>query len=128
MIELADTTIRAYRKKSGFISLHLSTFLLVHTNVGFRLGAYLRDIRCWITLPGRKEYAFDWVSFSEAPVCRLDRGIMAHNLSVGTILPTRKMRRCIAGFRMMYHISFTGHEAEEPETIKRKVMVVPRFT
>jgi len=27
----------------------------------------------------------------------------------------------------MYHISFTGHETEEPETVKRKVMVVPHF-
>ena len=127
MIELADTTIRAYKKKNGFISLHLRSFLLVHTNVGFRLAAYLKDIRCWIALPGRNEQAFDWVSVSEAPACKVDQGIMAHDLWLWTIIRTRSLRRCIADFRMMYHISFTGHETEEPETVKRKVMVVPHF-
>ncbi len=55
MIELSDTTFRAYKKKDGDMALHLRGYFLVHTNVGFRLGAYLEDIRCWITLPGRAE-------------------------------------------------------------------------
>jgi hypothetical protein len=127
MIELADTTIRAYKKKDGSISLHLRSFLLVHTNAGFRLAAYLKDVRCWITLPGRKEQAFDWVSVTEVPACKVDQGIMALDLRLWTIIRTHSVHQCIADFRMMYHISFTGHETDNPDTMKRKVMVIPHF-
>lgn len=127
MIELADTTVRAYRKKSGFISLHLRSYLLIHTDIGFRLSAYLKDIRCWITLPGRKEHAFDWVSVSEATECEPDRGIMAHSFHTYTVVPVRTLPRCIAELRLMYHISFTGHDTEEPESLKRKVLVIPHL-
>ena len=125
MIELADTTFRAYKKRSGFISLHLRSFLLVHTGVGFRLSAYLKEVRCWITLPGSKEQAFDSVSIGDAPECNLDRGIMAHSLRISGLIPPRTLRPCVADFRMRYKITFRGHETDKSKTIKRKVLVIP---
>jgi len=127
MIELADTTFRAYRKKSGAIALHLRGYLLVHTDAGFRLSAYLRDIRCWITLPGKKEHECDSVSFSEWTVCKYDGQCMLHDLWVSTIIPDDDLRNCVADMKLMYHINFTGHPVEEPAFIERKVPVVARF-
>ena len=75
-IELADTTFRAYKKKSGAIVLHLRTHLVVYANSDFRkkihaarlslkldepekpsgLSAFMKEHpRCWLQLPGRKQ-------------------------------------------------------------------------
>jgi hypothetical protein len=74
-IELADTTFRAYTKKSGAIALHLRTHLIVYADADFRakirnarpslkldepmkpcgLSAFmLEHPRCWIQFLGRK--------------------------------------------------------------------------
>ena len=126
-IDLADSTFRAYRRRDGDISLHLRGYLLVHTDAGFRLGAYLKAIKCWIKLPGRKEEEFDSVGFSECTVCKYDQSIMLHDLWISTVIRPTCIGPCVADFRMMYHISFTGHRTEEPEFIYRKVPVIPRF-
>ena len=127
MIDLADTTFRAYKKKHGGISLHLRSYLLIHTNLGFKLSAYLRDIRAWITLPGGKEEEINSVAFSEHIVCKFSHDIMAHDLCLSTVINGCDVKRCTADLRVMYHISFTGHPAEEPEFVQRKVLVIPRF-
>jgi len=127
MIELADTTFRAYKKKDGGISLHLRGYLLVHTNAGFRLSAYLKNIKCWIRLPGRKEQELDSVAISDDTVCKYDQHTMLHDLWVSTVIRGLAIKPCVAYFRMMYHISLTGHPTEEPEFIQRNVPVIPRF-
>jgi hypothetical protein len=127
MIELADTTFRAYRKKSGAVALHLRGYLLIYTNAGFRLSAYLRDIRSWITLPGKKAYECDSVSFSERTVCKYDGHCMLHDFWISTIICDNDLKSCIADLKLMYHISFTGHSVEEPQFIERKVPVITRF-
>ena len=50
MLSLSDTTIRMYRKKNGLASLRLKSYLLVNTNLGFSLTAYLRNLSCQLTL------------------------------------------------------------------------------
>ena len=127
VIDLADTTFRAYLKKRGGVSLRLRSYLFVHSTVGFKLSAYLKDIRGWITLPGRKEEEIDSVAISENVVCEVSHEIMAHDLWLSTVIRSRDVKRCIADFRMMYHLSFTGHPVEEPQFIHRKVLVVPRW-
>lgn len=127
MIELADTTFRAYRKKTGAIALHLRGYLVVHTNVGFRLSVYLRDIRCWITLPGKKEHECDSVAFSEWTACKYDGRCMLHGLWVSTIVRDEEVRNCVADMKLMYDISFTGHPSEQPAFIERKVPVITQF-
>jgi hypothetical protein len=127
VIDIADTTFRAYKKKRGGISLHLRSYLLVHTNVGFKLSAYLKDIRAWIRLPGGKEEEIDSVAISEHLVYKFSNDIMAHDLWLSTLIHGCDVKRCTADLRVMYHISFTGHPAEEPQFIQRKVLVIPRF-
>jgi hypothetical protein len=74
-IELADTTFRAYKKKSGATVLHLRTHLIVYADADFRakirnswpslkldepikpvgLSAFFKERpRCWIRLSSRK--------------------------------------------------------------------------
>ena len=127
MIELADTTFRAYRKKSGAIALHLRGYLLVHSDAGFRLSAYLRDIRCWITLPGRKEHECDSVAFNDCVACEYDGRCMLHSFWVSTIIPDRHLKTCVADMKLMYHLSSTGNSCEEPALIKRQVPIITRF-
>jgi hypothetical protein len=93
MIELADTTFRAYRKKNSAIALHLKSYLIVHTDAAFRaklkaahakrriihgapstlmgLSLFLNDLpRCWIRLPGKAQHECDSATYSESPVKR----------------------------------------------------------
>jgi hypothetical protein len=91
LIELADTTFRAYRKKNGAIALHLRSYLIVHTDAAFRAKreearakrrvgtlSTLRELslfvdvspRCWIRLPGKTQHECDLVYYSEYPVKR----------------------------------------------------------
>jgi hypothetical protein len=79
VIELADTTFRAYKKKNGAIALHLRTHLIVYADATFRaklretwsnydpinldkptkplgLSAFMKESpRCWLQLFGKKE-------------------------------------------------------------------------
>ncbi len=100
---------------------------MVNTDAGYRLGAYLRDIKCWITLPGRAEQELDSVAYSEQTACEYDQHTMLHGLWIATVIREFAIKPCVANFRMMYHLSFTGSPMEEPEFIERKVPVIPRF-
>jgi hypothetical protein len=89
-IELADTTFRAYKKKTGAIVLHLRTYLIVYADSVFRakirkaspslkldepmkpagLSAFMKESpRCWLQLPNRKQCECD-LSYSCFPVTR----------------------------------------------------------
>jgi len=127
MIDLADTTFRAYKMRRGSISLHLRSYLIVHTDASFSLTAYLKDIKCWLTLPGRSEQELDSVSVSEAVVCKFDGHTMLYDMRASTVVRGVPVKPCVADFRMMYHLSFTGHPTEKPEFLQRKVPVIPRF-
>lgn len=90
MIELADTTFRAYRKKNGATALHLRSYLIVHTDAAFRakwnaaraerriiLGApsglslFLKGLpRCWVRLPGKEQHECDLATYSVSRVQR----------------------------------------------------------
>ena len=127
MLDLADTTFRAYRKKSGLITLHLRTFLLIRAEVGFSLAAYLRKLCFSIHLPGFKESIECTHDLWYAATFRTSEPLMAHDLWVSAVVGRREVPQCIATLRMDYHLSFTGHFAEESATWIRKVVVVPRY-
>src|SRR5437870_7092549 len=66
MLRLADTSIRLYRKKDGKASLRLRSYLMVQTNVGFRLSAYLKTISCHLTLPSGEVIELTDISYSDS--------------------------------------------------------------
>ena len=127
MFELADTTFRAYKKKDGRVSLHCRGYLLVHTNAGFRLDAYLRDIHCWLTLPKTKEHECDSVAFSYDTQARYDGQTMLHDIFISTVTPFRHIETCVANMKMKFHLSFTGHATEEPTYMERRVPIIKRY-
>lgn len=78
MLNLADTSIRLYRKKNGKVSVKLRSYLMVETNVSFRLSEYLKDITCTLTFPNEKTIEFDDVTLTDDLVCKYQHNIMVH--------------------------------------------------
>jgi hypothetical protein len=128
MFDLADTTFFAYRKKRGGVVLHLRSRLLIHTDVSFRLSAYLKNLRCWITLPGNPEFECDSVAYSEHPVCKFDGRSMLHDFWITARLQHIPAKDCVADLRLLYHLSFTGHESEEPAFLYRRIPIIRRYS
>jgi len=128
VFELTDTTFYAYRKKRGGVALHLRGRLFIYTDVSFRLSAYLKMLRCWIILPGRREEECDSVAYSEHPVCKFDGRSMLHDFWITALLDYAVAKDCVADLRLMYHLSFTGHSSEEPAFMHRRVPVIRRFS
>jgi hypothetical protein len=127
MFELVDGTFRAYKKKNGNISLHLKTYLLVYTNLGFRLSAYLKDLNGWLKLPRQNEIEIEQISYSDALVCSYTNDTMVHHFWLSTVLTEKDIKPCVADLRIMLHLSFTGHSYEKPKYLTKKVFVVPVF-
>lgn len=51
MLQIADTSIRLYRKRDGSVSVRWHSYLVLHAKGrGFRLSAYLNQFDCSVTL------------------------------------------------------------------------------
>lgn len=128
MLRLADTSIRMYRRKDGRVSLRLKSYLLVETNAGFRLSAYLRDISCRLRLASGQEIEFDEVAYTEDTEAEYKLNTMVHGFWASAVTDMNTIRNTVATFRMDYHLSFTGHEYETPEYFEAVVPLVRRST
>ncbi|MFZ0912778.1 MAG: hypothetical protein WBQ76_04440 [Candidatus Korobacteraceae bacterium] len=128
MLKLADTSIRMYRRKDGRVSLRLKSYLLVHSNVSFRLCAYLRSISCHLTFASGKEIEFDEVAYSEATEAEYKLDTMVHGFRASAVTDIDTIRNTIATFRMDYSFSFTGHEDEITGSFQAVVPLVKRST
>jgi hypothetical protein len=122
MLSLADSTVRLYNKRGRKVAYHLRSHLLVRTNVGFRLSAYLRSISCHLHIPGVDEFEFDSVAIDEDPMCDIALNMMCHHFRASAIRTAAPKRDTMATLRLEWHVSFTGHPSEAPET---KELVVP---
>ena len=124
---IVDGKFRAFKKKNNKISLNLRTYLLVYTNTGFRLSAYLKNARAWLTLPEETEIEIEELSFSDNVIRNHPGYMMVHDFWLRTVFDKQELKSCVADLKLMFHLSFNGHPIEEPEYIKRKVFIVPRF-
>ena len=127
MIELADTTIRLYRKKNGKVSVKLRSYLMVTTNVGFSLSAYLKNILLELVLSSGEIIKFNDVSFTTDVEC-YEMNTMVHGFWGSGILDTKSIIDTVGILTLYYHISFTGHPTEEPQSISYTVPVIKRST
>lgn len=126
-LDLADTSIRAYKKRSGKVSLHLRSYLLVKTNTNFSLSYYIKSINCLLILEDGTEIPFDNTSISVHTICKDAFQVMAYNFQASTVTVFSDIRMCLARLRVSYHISFTGHPCEKPGHFEKVVPIVKRY-
>jgi hypothetical protein len=121
MLSLADTSIRLYRKKNGLVSLRLKSYLLVHSNVGFSLDAYLRNLSCQLTISSGQVVPMEY-SFTIHTQAEHILDTMLHSFWAWGEVEMESMRNSLGKLRVDYHISFTGHPYEKPDFFE---MIVP---
>ena len=127
ILDLADTSIRAYKKGNGKIYLHLRSYLLVKTNVTFSLSHYMKSIDCQLILQDGTEITFEDISYSVAIVCEYSFNTMVHNFYASTVTNLNDINQSLALLKVIYHISFTGHPCEEPESFEKIVPIIKRY-
>ncbi|RBP53678.1 hypothetical protein [Arenicella xantha] len=127
MIDFSGIVFNAYKKKSGNISLHARGYLLIPTNIGFSLSAYLRDIGCWIYVPGEKEHECQSISIGHEIECEFDGMTMMHDYHIETVLPFEKINTCVADVKIVYHLAFANSEHEEPKVLNMRVAIIKKY-
>ncbi len=127
MLDLANYTIRAFKKKDGRISFHLKSFILVTANVNFSLTAYLRDFRCSFIVPGGHEIEFDKTAIGIRLSFPYEYNTMAYSFKASTVSDLRNLKPCLVKLSIIYRISFTGHPSECSESLQKVVPIVTCF-
>ncbi len=123
MLRLADTSIRMYRRKDGRVSLKLKSYLMVDSNAGFRLSAYLRSISCHLRFASGREIEFDDVAYTDDTEAEYKLNTMVHGFWASAVTDMNTIRNTVAKFRMDYQLVFT-----EPESFEAVVPLVRRST
>ena len=126
-LDLADSSVRAYRKRDGRISLHLRSYLMVRTTVAFRLRHYMKSIDCQLMFEDGSTIPFDTISYSTCTICRFAFQTMAYHFYASVVTQRTEIRERLARLTVRYHFSFTGHELERPSSFDKIVPIVKRF-
>lgn len=124
MLKLADTSVRLYRKKNGKVSVKLRSYLMVETNVSFRLSAYLKDLSCDLTFPDEVVVEFDDVSYTEAIECKYQQNTMVHGFWASGLTEMKKLENSVGKLRLNYRLSFSGHPYEKPSSVDYVVPII----
>jgi hypothetical protein len=124
MLRLADTSVRIYRKRDGRLSLKLRSYLMVPTNAGFRLSAYLRSVSGCLEFPGGESVEIDTIAHTED--CAYEMGHMIHEFWASAVTDLPVSRYKAAKLTIDYHLSFTGRPTELPSSIELVVPLVNR--
>lgn len=124
MLRLADTSIRLYRKKDGTVSVRWRSFLMIHTNVSFRLSAYLNKLECSLTIADGPTVNFDEVAYSDNCIYGLDH--MVYDIWASGTTPLEVMRDTTIGILRVEYLLFSFGGQDEPSVIELVVPVVAR--
>lgn len=124
MLQLADTSIRLYRKKSGLVSVRLHSYLMLHAkDQGFSLSAYLNQFDCSVTFDSGEYVSLDEYSYTHE--CIFKMGHMIHELWASGITELETMRETAGLLRVEYRLfSYPGQGA--PDVFERVVPILPR--
>lgn len=124
MLRLADTSIRLYRKKDGTVSVRWRSFLMIHTNIGFRLSAYLNKLECSVVIGDGPIVNFDQVAYSED--CTYKLGHMVHDIWASGSTPLGVMEDTTVGVLRVEYRLFSFDGQGDPSVIEQVVPVVAR--
>lgn len=124
MIHLADTSIRMYRKRDGLFSLRLRSYLMINTNLGFRLSAYLKSISLELSLPNGDSLKLDSISWTYDSDYEMETMVHGFWASGATSMDITKFT--VAKLKVHYHLSFTGHPTERPTAFEVMVPLIDR--
>lgn len=124
MLRLADTSIKMFRKKDGNLSLRLRSYLMVPTDVSFRLSTYLRSLSGRLEFPCGKVIDLDSLSFTDN--CSYALGNMIHGFWATAIADPSIRKHKAAKLTIEYHLSFTGHSTEEKQEFSMVVPLIDR--
>lgn len=126
-IELSNYIIKAYKKKSGFISFHFRSHFFIKTNVSFSVTAYLREISSYFILPGGHKVEFDSISIPVWTNIPYDGKILVSEIYMSSISNLNSVKSSLVDLTIRYRFSFTGHPSEEAEEYKCKALVKKTF-
>ncbi len=126
MLRLADTSVRLYRKRDGTASVRLRSYLMIHTNIGFRLSAYLNKIECSIQIADGLTVHFDDVAFTETCTYKMDH--MVHDFWASGSTPYGAMKDTTVGLLRLEYRLFSFDGQGDPSVIEQVVPVVARGT
>lgn len=127
MLSLSGTLIRLYRKKNGLASVKLKSYLMVDAANPFSINRYLKDISMHLELASGEHVYFDEIIISETSMC-YEMGVMIYDFSASSVIDLTEMRNTVGRLFVNYHLCFTGHSTEEPETMNIIVPVIKKAT
>lgn len=127
MLRLSDTSVKAYKKRNGNISLHLNSHLMVISKdkLGYSLTHYLKDIRCYLTLENGEKIELEDISISVD--CIYGFETMVHSFKAATVTNYKNNIGEVGLLELYYHISFVSHPSEEPEQFELSVPIIKRY-
>lgn len=122
-IRLSSYEFRTYRKRSGHISLRHRSYLMVPTNTGFSLSAYLSRIAAYLTLPDATEIQLDHIAYTEVQEFKYDGETMVHLLWLSHVVPRTEVKPGLGHLRIEYQFQFVkgcpdARAHEHPAIIK----------
>jgi hypothetical protein len=124
MLQLADTSIRLYRKKNGLVSVRLHSYLMIYAKKqGFSLPAYLNQFDCSLTFESGECVLLD--DYSYTVNCFYKMGHMIHELWASGTMELETMTTTAGLLRIEYRI-FSHPGQGEADVFERVVPVLPR--
>ena len=125
MLRLADTSIRLYRKIDGTVSVCWKSYLMVHSNTGFRLSAYLNKLDCQITIADDPTVPLGDLGYTEDCIYKMEH--MVHEIWASGRARMGVIKNTVGLLRVEYRLfSFEGQGA--PSVIEHVVPVLARGT
>jgi hypothetical protein len=125
MVELSDTSIRAYQKKEGNLSLHFRSKMVIHTKQPTCFSQYVSEMSLSIASPDMKRIEFDEVSISKNSCSDYDLGIEMWDVQAKTITKLRTINAVAVELQFGY--IYGKHPVLEMEYITRISPVIKRY-
>src|SRR5258708_18728245 len=108
-ILLSSYEFATYRKGNGCISIRHRSYLIVPTNAGFSLSAYMPRFEARLTLPDSSEIELDDLWYTVGTEFEYDGKAMVHRLSLGKATKRKQVAPGLAHLRIKYEFNFAGH-------------------